>query len=113
MTDNMNIRKSDSIWVVRAGGAVLGETSQALELTEGDREPVIYFPRADIAMDFLELSDTTTEFRHKGVASYYSIVTKSRKILDAAHTFDAPYNGAEVIAGFMAFDPEKVTVESI
>jgi uncharacterized protein (DUF427 family) len=113
MSDHIKIRKSEGTWVVRAGGAVLGETSNALELTEGDREPVIYFPRADIAMDFLDISDTVTTCPHKGEASYYSIITKSGKILDAAWIYETPKQGVEAIAGHLAFYPDKVTVESI
>ena len=60
MPDHITIRPATGTWVVRAGGAVLGESMQALEMTEGDYPPVIYFPRADIAMAFLEPSDTTS-----------------------------------------------------
>ena len=37
----ITIRKATGRWVVRSGGAVLGETSNALELSEGDLAPVI------------------------------------------------------------------------
>ena len=44
MNSYITIRKAPGKWTVRAGGAVLGETANALELTEGDYPPVIYFP---------------------------------------------------------------------
>ena len=50
MVDHIKIRKAAGTWVVRAGGAVLAESHDALELTEGEMTPVIYFPRGDIAM---------------------------------------------------------------
>ena len=50
MSDHITITPAQGTWVVRAGGAVLGETTGALELREGDHAPVIYFPRGDIAM---------------------------------------------------------------
>ena len=34
MADHIKIRKIEGTWVVRAGGAVLGETTEALELSE-------------------------------------------------------------------------------
>ena len=64
--------------MVRAGGAVLGETKEALELVEGDYPPVIYFPRDDIAMAFLDDSDHASHCPWKGDASYFSIITKSK-----------------------------------
>ena len=77
MADHISIRKAPGTWTVRAGGAVLGESQNALELTEGDYPFVIYFPRDDIAMAFLDRTDKTTHCPHKGDANYFSVVTKS------------------------------------
>ena len=41
-------------WSIRAGGAILGETTKALELHEGDSKPALYFPKKDLAMVFLK-----------------------------------------------------------
>ena len=50
MADHIKTRIAPGTWVVRAAGAVLGETQRAVELSEGSYEPVIYFPREDLAM---------------------------------------------------------------
>lgn len=110
----MQIRKAGGKWVVRAGGAVLGESAAVLELTEGDRPPVIYFPRADIATAFLDPSDRVTASPLKGEATYYSIVTKSRTIADAAWSYEDPKAEAEAIRGHLAFHTgDLVTVERL
>jgi uncharacterized protein (DUF427 family) len=36
MADHIKVRKASGTWSVRAGGAVLGETKNALELSEGE-----------------------------------------------------------------------------
>ena len=54
MADHIRMRRAPGTWVVRTNEAVLGESSAALELTEGDYPPVIYFPRDDIAMALLD-----------------------------------------------------------
>jgi len=113
MADHIKIRKADGTWVIRAGGAVLGESSNALELTEGSYPPVIYFPRKDIAMAFLDRTETTTTCPHKGTASYYSIQTKSVLIPDAAWSYENPHEAVGRIAGYLAFYPDKATVERI
>lgn len=113
MADHIRIRRADGTWVVRAGGAVLGESRNALELTEGSREPVIYIPREDMAMAFLEPSATRTTCPHKGEASYFSIVTKSGQIPDAVWSYETPRPGVERIAGHLAFYPDEVTVERL
>lgn len=114
MSRKITIRKAEGNWTVRAGGAILGESHNALELSEEGYEPVIYFPRSDIAMAFLDASEKRAECPHKGTASYLSIVTKSQTIANAAWTYDAPLESVARIAGHLAFLPsDVVTVERI
>lgn len=114
MADHITIRKAPGRWSVRAGGAVLGESDNALELSEGDYPAVIYFPRADIAMVFLDTSDKTTECPHKGKASYFSVVTKSQTIKDAVWSYETPHADVERIKGHLAFyTDDGITVEKI
>lgn len=113
MADHIKIRPASGTWVVRAGGAVLGETSNALELTEGDYPPVIYIPRSDIAMAFLDASDTTSHCPHKGDANYFHIIAKSGPISDAAWSYESPNEGVEEIKGCLSFYPNKVAVEQV
>ena len=113
MPDHTNITEATGTWVIRAGGAVLGESSNALELKEGSYPPVIYFPRDDIAMAFLDRTETTSHCPWKGDATYYSIQTKSVVIKDAAWSYDAPLDGVAEIKGHLAFYADKVTVEQL
>ena len=66
---DIRIRKAEGTWTVRAGGAVLAESRDALELSEGDYPFVIYFPREDVAMAFLDRTDHATHCPKKGDAS--------------------------------------------
>jgi uncharacterized protein (DUF427 family) len=114
MADHIRIRRLSGTWTVRSGGAVLGESTQALELTEGDRPPVIYFPRADIAMAMLDRSDTTTHCPHKGDASYFHIVNRSDTLKDAVWSYETPRDGVAQIRDHLAFRTgDNVTVEQI
>ena len=113
MADHISIRTAPGTWVVRAGGAILAESSRALELTEGDYPPVIYFPREDIAMAFLDPSDTTSACPHKGAAEYFTIAAKSGPIRDAGWSYPSPHEGVTRIAGHIAFYPDKATIERI
>ena len=114
MNQRIRIHKADGKWTVRAGGAVLVESSNALELHEADMPFVIYFPREDIAMAFLDRTDTVSHCPFKGDATYYSITTKSTTIPDAAWSYESPKDGLEQIAGHLAFyATDEVTVERI
>ena len=113
MADHIKIRPASGNWTVRAGGAVLGESRNALELTEGDYPAVIYFPRSDIAMAFLEPSDTTSHCPHKGTARYFSIIAKSGEIKDAVWSYEDPHESVAQIKDHLAFYTTKVAVEEI
>ena len=113
MGDHIKIRKANGTWVVRAGGAVLGETTNALELSEGDMPAVIYFPRADLGMAFLEASETRSSCPFKGEATYYSIHTKSVVIKDAGWSYEDPKELVSEIKDYIAFYPQKAAVEQL
>lgn len=114
MTNRIRIRPAEGTWVVRAGGAVIGETTRALELSEASLPPVTYFPRADLAMEFLDRSARVTHCPFKGEASYFSIVTKSTTIPDAAWSYENPKAEAEAIRGYLAFAAsDLVAVEEV
>ena len=114
MADHITITPAEGTWVVRAGGAIMGETTGALKLHEGDHPPVIYFPRDDIALAFLDPSDKTTHCPHKGDATHYSVVTKSRTLEDAVWSYEDPKPAVAEIKGHLAFYPrDEVTLERI
>ena len=114
MADHIRIRKASGVWTVRSGGAVLGESQNALELSEGDREPVIYFPREDIAMAILDRTDKSTHCPHKGDATHFSIVNRSDVIENAVWSYEDPIDAVAEIKNHLAFYAnDDVTVEQI
>lgn len=114
MTDHITIRKAPGKWSVRSGGAILGETRDALELLEGDLDPVIYFPRSDIAMAFLDRTDKVTHCPHKGDAAHFSIINKSSVTENAAWSYEDPIPGVAEIKDHLAFyADDSVKVEQL
>ncbi len=113
MADYITIRKASGKWVVRAGGAIIGESEAAMELTEGSYPPVIYFPRADIGMAFLEKTEKTSHCPHKGDATYYSVSTAAETLRDVAWSYEAPKEAAAGIKDHIAFYTDQVAVEKL
>ncbi|MEM9782692.1 MAG: DUF427 domain-containing protein [Pseudomonadota bacterium] len=107
----IEIRPAAGTVVVRAGGAVIAESTAALTLFEEGYAPVHYMPRDDAGITFLEASDKRTTCPHKGEAEYYHVIGKSQPIRDAAWSYPTPINGVEQIAGMIAFDAERTAVE--
>ena len=113
MTD-IKIRKAEGTWTVRAGGAVLAESRDALELSENGYPEIIYFPRGDVAMAFLDQTDHTSHCPKKGDATYYSIVNKSSVTENMVWSYEAPKEELAEIKGYLAFHTsDSVKVEQI
>lgn len=113
MTKEIRIRKAPGMWSVRSDGAIVAESRTALELDESGHAPVIYFPRDDVAMALLDRSATTSHCPWKGDASYYSLVDAAGTVRDVAWSYEAPFESVAAIAGHIAFDSAKVTVERL
>ncbi len=114
MNQHITLRKATGTWVVRADGAVIGETDEAVLLEERGLQPVVYFPRDAVAMAFLAKTDKTTHCPHKGDASYYSIKAESTTIEYAAWSYEDPKEGMEGIKDLLAFhETGQVVVERI
>ena len=112
MADDITITPAGGTWVVRAGGAVLGESENALKVSHGGAV-AIYFPKDDIATVFLDDADKS-ETTALGHVRYYSIVTKSTTLKNAAWTVDEPVDDASEIAGHLAFETgDLVAVEKL
>ena len=77
MTSKIRVQPTEGKWVVRADGAVIGDSKRALELVEENCATVVYFPREDLAMAFLEPSEASMPDAAKGLARYFNIVTRS------------------------------------
>lgn len=113
LSERLRIVPAEGTWVVRAGGAVIGESTRALELHEGDYPPRIYFPREDLGMAFLERSGTTSRCPFKGEETYWTILAKSGPIVDVGWSYETPLAGAERIAGHIAFYGDRAAVEQV
>lgn len=66
-----------------------------------------YFPREDVRMDLLTLSETTTHCPFKGQTVYFSLGSNK----DIAWSYEQPMEGMETIAGRLAFAGDSVKVQ--
>jgi uncharacterized protein (DUF427 family) len=107
------VEKAAGTVVVRAGGAVIAESPNALILREGDYPPVYYLPRDEVGMEFLERSDKMTHCPHKGDATHFHVIRKSTPIENGAWSYETPFSGAAAIKDHIAFYPNEIAVEEL
>lgn len=106
----IHIRPAAGVWSVRVGGVLVAESERALELIEGSRPPVVYFPREDVTMALLERAQHETLCPHKGMATYFDIVAPAGRVPLAVWSYEAPKQPLGAIAGWLAFYTDKVTL---
>lgn len=109
----ITITPAKSRWRVKYDDHVIADTGDALILEEADYPAVVYFPRADVSMDFFSRTDRTTHCPYKGDAAYYTILMDGRFADNAVWTYEEPYLAMEQIRGRLAFYPDKVEVYSV
>jgi uncharacterized protein (DUF427 family) len=93
---------------VTVADRVVADTTRALSLSEASYAPVMYIPREDVDLTTFVRTDHKTRCPYKGDASYYSIRIAERIAQNAAWSYEQPIEAVAVIAGHMAFYPDRV-----
>lgn len=94
---------------VRVGDAVVADTSAALMLREASYPAVLYVPRVDVDMAQLRASSHGSYCPYKGEAGYFDLPALGASGANAVWTYETPYDAVAVIAGHVAFYPDRVT----
>ena len=104
----ISIEANPSRVVVKVGGKVIADTSDALTLREASYPPVQYIPRRDVDMAALTRSEDTTYCPYKGDASYYSIPAGGDRSHNAVWSYETPYPSVAQIKEHVAFYPNRI-----
>lgn len=94
-------------WRALFAGHVIADSDDALILTEAGYDPVVYFPREDVGMEYMSRQEKVTHCPYKGDASYYTILMDGEFAENAVWSYETPYEAMEPITGRLAFDRAK------
>jgi len=97
---------------VLAGDKVIADTTRALALKEATYPVVQYIPREDTDQSLLTRTDRSTHCPYKGDASYFTIRAGDSTVENAVWSYETPFPAMKDITGYLAFYPNKVTIET-
>jgi uncharacterized protein (DUF427 family) len=109
----ITLEPAENRWRAKFAGHVIADSNDALILREADYPPRVYFPRADVSMEFMSRTDRSTHCPYKGDAAYYTVLMDGQFAENAVWTYETPYPAMEAIAGLLAFYPDKIEVYEV
>lgn len=109
----ITITPATTRWRAVYEGHVIADSGDALILKEASYKPVVYFPRADVSMEYFSRTDRSTHCPYKGDAAYYTIMMDGRIAENAVWTYEEPFPAMEEIRERLAFYPDKVETYAV
>jgi len=97
--------------VVRAGGQTVADSTDTIALFETGLGVRYYLPEADVRIELLGPSETTSVCPYKGTAGYRSLTVGAQTIADAAWFYAVPFAEAAEVAGYLSFDGTGIDLE--
>jgi uncharacterized protein (DUF427 family) len=96
---------------VEFAGKTIADSARCLLVAESRHDPVVYFPREDVAMELLEAVDDTTFCPFKGTASYFTIRVGDRAARHAVWSYQDPYDEVAALARYVAFYRDRIDAQ--
>jgi uncharacterized protein (DUF427 family) len=108
--DRISLQPADGRVQVQVGEVVLAESDRATLLSERGFPPRWYLPRADVRLDLLRRTTTTTVCPFKGRATYWSYAPAGAAGVEVAWSYEEPVTAMAAIRGLVCFYAERTTI---
>jgi uncharacterized protein (DUF427 family) len=93
---------------VQVEGTTIAKSDRPRLLEETGLPTRYYLPKDDVRMDLLKPTSFSTTCPFKGQASYWSLELDGTTHDGIVWGYEEPIDGAEDIAGYLCFYPERV-----
>jgi uncharacterized protein (DUF427 family) len=84
-------------------GIILAETRRGIRTLETSHPPSYYFPRVDVAMDYLQKSTRSSICEWKGQATYFDVTISGATVHDVGWCYPSPTQGFKLLQDHIAF----------
>lgn len=94
--------------IVRANGRIIADSQSTYRILETASPPTFYIPPHDIDNKVLVPGAKSSLCEWKGTAQYWGVKIDGSSLEDVAWSYLNPFPGFELIAGYVAFYPNRV-----
>jgi len=109
----ITLQRAAKRWRAYFNHHVIADTNDALILAEAALPVVVYFPRADVAMEYMGRTERHSHCPYKGDASYYTLTMGGQIAESVAWSYEDPFDAVRPIAGRIAFYADRVEVYEV
>lgn len=109
----ITVTPANTRWRALFNGHVIADSNDAVVLQEADYRPVVYFPREDVAMEYMARTDHASHCPYKGDAAYFTLRMNGEIAENVAWSYESPFPATGQIAGRLAFYPDRVEVYEV
>ncbi len=109
----IEIKRVNKHIFIQVNGEKIVDSSRVLLLCEQNHEPVYYFPREDVKMEYLQKIAKHTTCPFKGAACHWALKFKNTQISIAAWSYEQPYKHVINIKNHIAFYPEVLEFANV
>lgn len=95
---------------VDVAGTTMADTDDTIIVFETSLAPVLYVAPAQVRVDLLRRSATTSYCNYKGEATYWTAVIGDTVIQDVAWSYQDPLPESQLIEGHLSFYTDKAEV---
>jgi uncharacterized protein (DUF427 family) len=93
---------------VEFAGETVADSTRCLSVRESHHGEVLYFPRDDVRMQWVEGSEHSTFCPFKGTATHFTLRIGDRVAPNAIWSYEDPYDEVAELRSCMAFYADRV-----